>query len=411
MDTHVIAWNQLIEERQHGWRINESVWSWLIRRTNIRVTKANIKQLADELFVGEATLHRLKKTKQHSINRESLRDQLSRYLIKIPGANDKQLLGYYGYPPGTKYVEDTNSTLSPIQQNINSRLRSDFEKIKSIADINEDTCDFCQPISYHLTPDERAPKIECISIFLSTHRYKQYGAASRQKGKGFELEIKLCKICLKKHSKVFLIPVSSLIKKILNKYNLKQPQLALELGVTQGVISRILHDKAVFINPILLKKIYGLYRIGPDSYYKNEHWKLLLFVADFMAEKIDEEELHDKMKSECYPNSTPWDDDPNFLMEIGLEPMNEDEYRREFKHVRSNFECHELNRKLIILSTEPYDIYFDSNEISYKFEVNYNFDSNSGYPYFENSGEHGTITVQYVLVNIKKRLRSEFFIR
>ena len=130
MDNHVVAWDKF-RKRKDGWKINESVWDWLLRKTDINPTKANIKRLADEMFIGEATLHRLKKTGQHSINRENLRVQLSKHRIKIPGVDDYSL-GYYGYPPGTKYVDQHSSKLSKEQRKVNKRIESDLQEIFDI---------------------------------------------------------------------------------------------------------------------------------------------------------------------------------------------------------------------------------------------------------------------------------------
>lgn len=60
-NAHVITREAYINERIDGWRIGESVWGWLLRKTNIQPSKSNIKRLADEMFIGEATIHRDKK--------------------------------------------------------------------------------------------------------------------------------------------------------------------------------------------------------------------------------------------------------------------------------------------------------------------------------------------------------------
>jgi transcriptional regulator with XRE-family HTH domain len=382
------------KERQDEWKINESVWDWIVRKTDINPTKKGIEKLANELFIGEATLYRLKKSKQHSLNRESQRSLLSKHVIKAKGFDEQFKLGYYGYPPDSVYIDEPQVIQS--QKDINNRITSDFLKIVELAGYKKNQiCQFCDPVNYELMTDENATTKECTSIFLSTHRFKQYGAAAIRKGKGFELHISLCNKCLKKNDEIILIPVSSLIKKIINRFNLKQPQVAHELGVTQGVISRLLYDKAAFIDPELLTKIYGLYTIGPDSFYRHEHWKLLLLIADYCAEKLSEEEMLEKIVDECYLSAEymPWYDDPSSFFweyDIGNRPQT---------------------GNLVILGTSASEIYFDSNKISYTLEVDYMYESDSGYPHFENTSTAGGFTIEYILVDIKKRLHSEFMLK
>ncbi|KPD21922.1 helix-turn-helix domain-containing protein [Idiomarina abyssalis] len=402
MDNHVVAWDKF-RKRKDGWKINESVWDWLLRKTDINPTKANIKRLADEMFIGEATLHRLKKTGQHSINRENLRIQLSKYRIKIPGVDDYSL-GYYGYPPGTKYVDQHSSKLSKEQRKVNKRIESDLQEIFDIADDAKSICYFCQ------LANKQPLRTDCVSIFLSTHRDKQYGPASISKGKGFELGLTLCEECMNFSREMLLAPVSCLIPKILKKYKLKQPQLAAELGVNQAVISRLIHAKEVFIKPELLKKLYRLYRIGPDTYHRHKHWKLLLIIADFIAGKFDEEEMIDRMGGFCSPGYLPWEEEhPSFLEDCDLIEYDPNNDPNDFDNKPFNYS---EDITLTILDTESDEIYFDSNEIFYRFKVKYEYHKEciSGYPYFEsaNSFYESVIIFDYVLVNVKKRLTDEF---
>ncbi|MDP5032375.1 helix-turn-helix transcriptional regulator, partial [Paraglaciecola sp.] len=297
-------------------------------------------------------------------------------------------LGYYGYPPDTVYIDGPQVIQS--QKDINHRITSDFLKIIELAGYKKNQlCQFCDPINYDLMTDENASTKECTSIFLSTHRFKQYGAAAIKKGKGFELHISLCNKCLKKNDEIFLIPVSSLIKKIINRFNLKQPQVAHELGVTQGVISRLLYDKAAFIDPELLTKIYGLYTIGPDSFYRHEHWKLLLLIADYCAEKLSEEEMLDKMEVEYHPDS---DMDVDVFSYYDIGPS-------------------EGQGELVITGTTCSEMYFDSNKICYTYYVEYMYESDSGYPHFENTSTSWNVEFEYVLVDVKKRLRSDLVLK
>lgn len=409
-NAHVITREAYINERIDGWRIGESVWDWLLRKTNIQPSKSNIKRLADEMFIGEATIHRLKKTAQHSLNRESLRELIAKYKFEIPGFKEEISMGSYGYPNGIRYIAAPESDAAQTQQKINLRIRADFKKIVGEYDESESICNFCQPISYELIPDKHSRPTKCKTIFLSTHRSKQYGAASKEKGKGFELEITLCRTCLNKHTETFLLPVSSLIEKIIKKYRLKQPQLANELNVPQGVISRLLHDKTVFINPSLLKKIYGLYHIGPDSYYRSEHWKLLLVIVDHLADKLSYEEMCSKME-EYDPEDPIWKYNPSLLEEmdvIGPTESDNIDLLEEYQHPNILFE--EQQVELSHCNTKFLGLNFDSNEISCWYEIDFEYSRMVYYPDVETIDcGGGTVILKYVLINIQRRLNWDFW--
>lgn len=418
-----------LKERLDGWRINENVWDWIVRKTGIKPTIGGIEELAKSPDISRTTLRKLKKEQPFSLSRQDLRNGLAKVSFPVPRVKEPIKLGYYGYPPGYKYVEaqparqrrnrklstqtslsegrpincqEPKAQLSPEQEKINKRIKDDFNYIVELSKPTRQVCEFCQPIDYSLCPDQTAPITNCLALNLSTHKHKSYGAASVKHGKGFELEIKLCKSCLKKYLQTFLLPISSLIRKTMSRYRLSQPKIASELGIPQVAISRLLNDKTEFIRPDLLKRLYGLYRLGPDSFYRYEHWRLLLLIIDNHAEKISDDELYENMNYECLPDYPPWEDDSGFLEEIGaikapqafitfLESGNSDIFDGG-----------------LVVDSEYLGMYADSNEVSCKFRIDYTFNSNSGYPYHENTSEGGSLIIKYVLVDIKNRLQSEY---
>ncbi|WP_287816285.1 hypothetical protein [Idiomarina sp.] len=416
-----------IEERLDGWRINESVWDWIVRKTGIKPTIGGIEELAGKANISRTALRKLKKTQQHSLSRQDLRDSLAKYTFEIPGVKEPVKLGYYGYPPGYIYVEpsasqriykrytkrslsksllaeslDPESWLSPEQKEINNRIKANFDYIIELSKSTRGICELCQPVDYNLCLDESVPETDCVVIHLSTHKHKLYGPASVEHGKGFELEIKLCKSCLDKFSKIFLIPVSSLIKEIMSRYSLNQPKVASEIGVPQVTISRLLNDTTDFVKPDLLKRLYGFYRLGPDSFYKHEHWRLLLLIIDNHAEKIDDDELYESMTYECLPDYPPWEDDGGFLEEIGAITAP----NAYITYLESG--DRDIFDEGLVVDSEYLGMYADSNEVFYKFRVEYTYNSKSGYPEHENTSEGGSLTIKYVLVDIKNQLVSEY---
>ncbi|MFB2728154.1 hypothetical protein ACE02H_11875 [Shewanella mangrovisoli] len=406
MDAHVVLWNE-INSRLDGWKINESVWDWLVRKTNLRATKANIKKLADDMYIGEATLHRLKKTKQHSLNRESLRKQLSKYTFEISGFNIKSSLGYYGYPPGTVYVNRSSEDLNNEQIGINNVIKSDFFKVISNTEKECVLCDFCNAKDYDFNLYETTKESDGYYLFLSTHRHKQYGAVSNVGGKGFDLEFAFCEKCLHDYYAVLLMPISSLIKLITEKHKLSQHQIAIKLNVLQGVISRVENDKLAFVNHKLLKKLYGLYLIGDYSDNQSNYNKLLSVIVDFTAGKIDFDTLCVNMGEvdACFNLMSPLGDfytpseceqipfSLDFLMEYGYIDV-----------IAKNFDGGTPTSSVeYTIKNKILGVYVDSEEISCWYEIDYRFEGNTGYPYFEGTYYSGNVFIEHKLISMGGR--------
>lgn len=433
MNAHV---KDYAKKRLKGWQINESVWGWIVRKTDIKPTIGGIDELAKAYNVNRNTLRTLKKTQQCSMT-EHTRKQLAKYSFKIPEVEGTCNLDDYGYPSGHKYVEpesvsrkDSTSTqtyssgashrkravaqhhqkreLSQEQKAINDRISSDFNDIVNLSESTYGICQFCQPVDFNLKSDVNATSKNCKLISLSTHKHKRYGPASIAFGKGFELEVKICEKCLKRHKIIFLIPISSLIKKIMLLYRLSQNILAEELkgpGVT-AKISRLLNDKTDFIDLDFLRKLYGIYLLGPNiHYYKNEHLRLLMLAVDHHAGIISREVMFDKMEVE----PAPWEAYPNFLLEgdfvsegLIAEPEDYEKY-----HNYSGGS--ELNVK--ILSSEFIGSYFDSNKVSLEYEVKYEVVVTINVPDVEERVlDEGVLKVEHLLIDIKNREIADFYL-
>ncbi len=433
-----------IEERLDGWRINESVWDWIVRKTGIKPTIGGIEELAGKANISRTALRKLKKTQQHSLSRQDLRDSLAKYTYTIPGVNEPVKLGYYGYPPGHTYIEprpalqqvykefspqplnearqigykEPEVRLTTKQKEINNRIKSDFDHIAKLAKFNPfvdlawgvdstDSCEYCKPHknNWSATNEQHQnigekPDLDIFFMYLSTHKHKLYGAAAIRPGKGFELEIEICEHCLSELSEIFLIPISSLIKKIMLRYNLSQPNVASEIGVRQVTISRLLNDKTDFVKPDLLKKLYDFWRFGPETIYKSEHQRLLPLLLDNELINNQEHPFFEfyEMEVECGPWFNPWDGDWEFLMEKGA--------------IARDWAFAELMKSdyfdSVVIDTEFLGVCANSNEIYFDFRVKYssNFYGSAG-PIKRLGG--GTLSIRYVLVDIRHRLLSEYF--
>lgn len=425
-----------IKERLDGWRINESVWDWIVRKTGIKPTIGGIESLAEKANISRTALRKLKKTQQHSLSRQDLRDSLAKYTFEIPSVKEPVKLGYYGYPPGYTYVAlpaahqrgykelttqslseahrkdspDTEFWLSPEQEKINHRIKTDFGNIVKLSKSNLEPCEYCVHVQYDSwPPDELESSIrgipahseDCLVLHLSTQKHKLYGAASVRHGYGFELTIKICENCLNKLSEIFLVPISSLVTKIMSRHLLSQPKVASELGVPQATISRLLNNKTDFIKPNLLKNLYELWWFGPESIYKNEHRRLLLLVVDNWFDSGIDPELASKIESECHPDYPPWEEDWEFLIERGAitEPPGFSAFRKS--------DDFDFFYDGVAIESDFIGINADSEEVSFDFRVKYIFNY-----WTRDKGqrcESGTLSIRYVLVNIKNRLLSEYF--
>lgn len=432
-----------IEERLDGWRINESVWDWIVRKTGIKPTIGGIEELAGQANISRTALRKLKKTQQHSLSRQDLRDSLAKYTFEIPGVKEPVKLGYYGYPPGYIYVEprpalqqvykefssqplnearqvgyqEPEVRLTTKQKEINKRIKSDFDHIPELIKFSSlddlplamhciGLCEYCKPHqnSWSATNKqhqyiEDMPGRDFFPMYLSTHKHKLYGAAAIRPGKGFELEIEICEHCLSEISEIFLIPISYLIKKIMLRYNLSQPNLASEIGVRQVTISRLLNDKTDFINPDLLKKLYDFWRFGPETIYKNEYQRLLPSILDnglINSQKNSVFEF-DEMEIEYNPWLPPWEEDLEFLIDRGAISN---------PSVLTNLIKFEPFSSVVI-DSEFLRMFVDSNEIYFEFKVKYTVNLCDNGVVFEKA--KGTLSIKHVLVDIKNRLLSEYF--
>ena len=430
-----------IKERLDGWRINESVWDWIVRKTGIKPTIGGIESLAEKANISRTALRKLKKTQQHSLSREDLRNALAKYTYTIPGMNEPVKLGYYGYPPGYMYVEprpalqQVYKEFSPQslnesrqvgyqepevrytakQEEINNRIKSDFFDIIELAKFNPhskltwrsniDSCEYCKSDKNSCSAtDEKSQYIEGMLdldiyvIYLSTHKKRLYGTAAIIPGKGFELQVEICENCIVELSGIFLIPISSLINKIMLRYNLSQPNVASEIGVPQVTISRLLNDKIDFIKPDLLKKLYDFWRFGPETMYKNEYWRIMPFILDEGLDNKPDSFLIEKMEAECDPWFPPWEDDWEFLIEHGAIA----------KHSGFTELMKSDHFDSVITYSEFLGMRFNSNEVYFEFRVKYslNFWHEDGFSFQKASG---ILSVKYVLVDIKSRLLSEYF--
>lgn len=420
-----------LEERLGGWRINESVWDWIVRKTGIKPTIGGIEELAGKANISRTALRKLKKTQQHSLSRQDLRDSLAKYTFEIPGVKEPVKLGYYGYPPGYTYVElasadqedhkrlptqslseahrkdfpNPEARLSPEQKEINNRIKTDFDNIIELSKPALYQCEHCESVKYDDDlPDQSLVGIElpedCVLVHFSTHKDKLYGAASVRHGKGFELEVKLCKSCLNKLSETFLIPVSSLIKKIMSRYRLNQPEVASEIGVPQVAISRLRNDKTDFVKPDLLKKLYELWWIGPEVIYKNEHRRLIPFILDEIINNEPDHLFIREMEIECDPWYPPWKEDWEFLIKRGAitEPPGFSAFRKS--------DYFDFSYDGFVIESDFLGMCANSNEVSFDFRVKYRFS------YLTRDQGHriegGILSIRYVLVDIRNRLISEY---
>lgn len=424
MDAHV---KDCAHERLKGSQVNESVWDWIVRKTGIRPTISGIDELAKAYSVNRNTLRKLKKTQQCSMT-EHTRKQLAKYSFKIPGVEKTCYLDDYGYSSQEKFVDPsslpkdvTNNTsnlegetrrpdqkqrLSSDQEAFNEKINSDFNYIIRLSKTIFGKCQFCEPTDFDLKPDVKTSSKNCKIVHLSTHKNKRYGPASAYAGKGFELEVMICDKCLEKYRTNFLLPVNSLVQKIMHSYQLSQNELAEELKQPGGTakISRLLNNKIDFINPDFLRKLYGIYLLGPDiHYFREEHLRLLMLTVDHHAGLISQEVMLDKMGLE----PSPWESNPDFLLNgdfvsEGLIPEPE-------KYIEYQYYPGGADLEVEIRSSELTDLYFDSTKVALEYEVEYEVIVITSRPEIEERLlDEGRLKINSLLIDKKSRQISEF---
>lgn len=99
-------------------------------------------------------------------------------------------------------------------------------------------------------------------IFIGSHFDKRYGAIQPFASRTFNVGMYVCKACADEYIDYFLSPLSLFIRNIRKKWLLGQQGIALELGVNQGIVSKIENEKIRFIEPNIMLKIWGLYKFG-----------------------------------------------------------------------------------------------------------------------------------------------------
>lgn len=105
----------------------------------------------------------------------------------------------------------------------------------------------------------------CRVLYLATQCEKKFGALKSLPNGTFNIPLSVCKHCAKKFSNIIVEPVSTTLRKIHSKWGIGQKEIASELQVNQGIISRLENDKIPYVDPYLLNRLYGLYLLGTLS--------------------------------------------------------------------------------------------------------------------------------------------------
>ena len=258
--------------------------------------RLSVINLAPRARIGEATLFRMKNSKDFFVARSVSRDRLA---FDLEG---KKLLGYFGYPPilDTFPLDKGNNNTESAgvsREERQSLIRDDYFKtllscdwilgdchlcksgpnvfeehfnIESL-ERNDSSKTICEVVAWkknqqrYNSLDNYTRFLESLDVdkftlkndngksqkginnnvvkklYLSTHISKQYGAIRPKKARTFDLELHVCSDCLIKHEYLFQLGIPDLISCSMEHHDLNQKQLADELGVKggQGLISKL----------------------------------------------------------------------------------------------------------------------------------------------------------------------------
>lgn len=288
------------------WKVGESVGEWARRKINVWISQNkpssgwekgedSIKKLSQEICVGEATIYRLKKSKAKYFPNKTTREKFCNHL------------GFYGFSP-EEPTDIKNESLSFYYQR-----SSDFSKVHEslVARPNESTCPLCQPLSeYFISPfklinsDGEVPlynhshtkkdtffEIDIdtwddikykYTFFVSTNKDKKYGTIRAEPEKYFDVGFSACGLCMEKYTLLFSCPYSEILSVAMKKHNISQKIMANELAVNLTTISRLLNGEIEFIDPRIIRRIYGVYILGSLKADRRVETKKRKFVFSFL---------------------------------------------------------------------------------------------------------------------------------
>ena len=297
-----------------SWEPGETLGGWLKRR--LKEKQWNVKDLAENTSLGYVTIYRMLKSKEFYIARSNTREALA--WNRRTGLEN---LGYFGYPPTQLPKGETNNGLALSKEEKEQLKYNDFMSTLLKCDYVRQPCTFCQLAPetfaeacepewhymlcvpeivqpqvradnkilpdlwslfedryFYLAESETWPEINpdevSKRIFVSTNTFKKYGAIRESYAKNFEVELFICRECIRRYHSIFLMPVPDLIEETMSLYGLDQRELAVNLGLDNGqsVISKILNTSELsnnfveFVNPNILKKLIGIYVNGPSGF-------------------------------------------------------------------------------------------------------------------------------------------------
>lgn len=280
------------EKRMHeDWSPNENLGDWIRRRfeeTGWNASSLTYRdyQDADSLdkkpiasTASPATVYRMLQSKEFFMHSSDVRDAIAWNKL-----TNTKFLGYFGYPPLQEDAEPHNP-YSITKVEMHMRMHSDFlATLLHECGPAIDECYFCKPkakyfknekdwcdqkSNEYIAKQKQSKEILPYddverTIFLSTHKTKQYGAIKASWCKTFDVELQICLGCAIKYSEVLLMPVSDLVKAIIDKHGINQKIISEELSLDngQGLISKLQGRRIEFVNPLVVKKLIGLWLLG-----------------------------------------------------------------------------------------------------------------------------------------------------
>jgi DNA-binding XRE family transcriptional regulator len=277
-------------QKKRDWSYKETVADWLNKQLNRKTPKWTIERLTRKEYpkdkhegvnaeanVGAATLYKLKKDENYFISNTKLRDALA-----FNNRSRKTYLGFYGYPPIQRAENDPPGSIT--EQELFDWKVDDLYNVFQDCENADIDCYFCgspNPDDFiradfenveegivrgspHPLIDKnmsRYPSENVRELWVTSHCLKQYGPVREQAEKHFAARLYICELCCVSIEIQLLLvnPISYLIKEIRNTYSLSQTMLAKELGIAQSRLSKMENDEVEFIDPLIVKKLYGIF--------------------------------------------------------------------------------------------------------------------------------------------------------
>lgn len=275
------------EKASSEWKTKETVGEWLSRKleeafrklpSDVKITNP-IQWLAETSNINIATIYRLKKSENYYISRDSIRERLA-YKKNRDGTESK-ILGYYGYPP-------TKNNTEQEMEKITRKKILDIEEIFENLNVcyGDIPCQLCNPSENELVSPEhtwsdktfvneyaqakrsviKTDEKTIFYLYISSQSNRYFGAISKElEREHFEVPLYICRNCFHENKKYFIMPISSIIHVIQEKYSLDLTTVAKDLGVDKSTVYMLLNDNIFFVKKSLIAKIFSLLFYGTTA--------------------------------------------------------------------------------------------------------------------------------------------------